>query len=73
MNQRSSQSAPPLVSRFGVHLIQLMERREASLTPAEQRQVAKNLVREKKLDEAYVNWAQEVRGRAFVELRDPPE
>ena len=65
--------APPLVSRFGVHLIQLMERREASLTPAEQRQVARNLVREKKLDEAYVNWAQEVRGRAFVELRDPPE
>ena len=50
--------APPLVSRFGVHLIQLMERREASLTPAEQRQVARNLVREKKLDEAYVNWAQ---------------
>ena len=65
--------APPLVSRFGVHLIQLMERREATLTPAEQRQVARNLVREKKLDEAYVNWAQEVRGRAFVELRDPPE
>ena len=54
---RPGEIAPPLVSRFGVHLIQLMERREASLTPAEQRQVARNLVREKKLDEAYVNWA----------------
>jgi len=51
----------------------LMERRESTLTPAEQRQVARNLVREKKLDEAYINWAQEVRGRAFVELREPPE
>lgn len=65
--------APPLVSRFGVHLIQLMERREAKLTAAEQREVARNFVREKKLDEAYANWAQEVRGRAYVELREPPE
>lgn len=65
--------APPLVSRFGVHLIQLMERRESKLTTAEQREVARNFVREKKLDEAYANWAQEVRGRAYVELREPPE
>lgn len=65
--------APPLVSRFGVHLIQLMERREAKLTLAEQREVARTALREKKLDEAYTTWAQEVRGRAYVELRDPPE
>ncbi|MEY2952955.1 MAG: hypothetical protein RLZZ401_1042 [Pseudomonadota bacterium] len=65
--------APPLVSRFGVHLIQLMERRDAKLTAAEQRQVARGLVREKKMEEAYLTWAQEVRGRAFVELREPPE
>lgn len=64
--------APPTVSRFGVHLIQLLERREAQLTPAEQREVARGLLREKKLEEAYVTWAQEVRGRAYVELRDPP-
>lgn len=65
--------APPLVSRFGVHLIQLMERREAKLTEAEQREVARGMLREKKMEEAYVNWAQEVRGRAYVEFREPPE
>jgi peptidyl-prolyl cis-trans isomerase SurA len=65
--------APPLVSRFGVHLIQLMERRETPMSVAEQRDVARAAVREKKLDEAYSNWAQEVRGRAYVELREPPE
>jgi peptidyl-prolyl cis-trans isomerase SurA len=43
----------PLVSRFGVHLIQLLERREATLSQREQRDIARNLVREKKLDEAY--------------------
>ncbi len=66
------QISEPLVSRFGVHLIQLMERREASLSQREQRDLARGLVREKKLDEAYVNWAQDVRGRAYVEYRDPP-
>ncbi|RQO81447.1 peptidylprolyl isomerase [Acidovorax sp. FJL06] len=63
----------PLVSRFGVHLIQLLERREAKLTPREQREMARSAVREKKLDEAYATWAQELRGRAYVEYRDPPQ
>jgi peptidyl-prolyl cis-trans isomerase SurA len=70
---RPGEIAPPLVSRFGVHLIQLLERRQATLTEREQREIARNLVREKKLDEAYINWAREVRGRAYVELRDPPQ
>jgi peptidyl-prolyl cis-trans isomerase SurA len=29
-------------------------------------------MREKKIDEAYTAWAQEVRGRAWVEYREPP-
>lgn len=66
------QMAEPLVSRFGVHLIQLQERREATLSQREQREIARNLVREKKLDEAYAQWAQDVRGRAYVEFRAPP-
>ena len=63
----------PLVSRFGVHLIQLLERREAKLTQREQREMARSTVREKKLDEAYATWAQELRGRAYVEYREPPQ
>ena len=63
----------PVVSRFGVHLIQLIERREAKLNPREQREMARNVVREKKLDEAYANWARELRGRAYVEYREPPQ
>ncbi|MDB5944616.1 MAG: survival protein surA precursor (chaperone surA)-like protein [Ramlibacter sp.] len=66
------QVSEPLVSRFGVHLIQLLERREAALSQREQRDLARNVVREKKLDEAYASWAQDVRGRAYVEYREPP-
>ena len=60
----------PLVSRFGVHLLQLMERRTATLSQREQREVARNMVREQKLDEAYANWIREVRARAYVEFRE---
>jgi peptidyl-prolyl cis-trans isomerase SurA len=66
------QVSEPLVSRFGVHLIQLLERRVAALSQREQRDLARNVVREKKLDEAYASWAQDVRGRAYVEYREPP-
>ncbi|GKT01543.1 peptidylprolyl isomerase [Acidovorax sp. SUPP3434] len=63
----------PIVTRFGVHLIQLLERREAKLTQREQRDMVRDVVREKKLDEAYATWAQEARARAYVEYRDPPQ
>ena len=71
MNQLApGQIADPLVSRFGVHLLQVMARREAPLSEREQRELARNLVREKKIDEAFILWQQEVRGRAYVELRN---
>lgn len=67
------QVADPIVSRFGVHLIQLLERRQATMSDRQQREVVRNLVRERKLDEAYGQWSREVRGRAYVELREPPQ
>jgi len=67
------QIADPLVSRFGVHLIQLMERRNAPLSQREQREAVRSMLREKKLEEAYATWAQDLRGRAYVEMRDPPQ
>jgi peptidyl-prolyl cis-trans isomerase SurA len=67
-----NQISEPLVSRFGVHLIQLTERRNTTLSPSEQRETVRAILRDKKLDEAYALWVQELRGRAYVELREPP-
>ncbi len=67
------QLSEPFTTQFGVHLVQLLERREAALTPRQQRELARNLLREKKLDEAYGPWAQDVRNRAFVDMREPPQ
>ena len=67
------QVGDPLVSRFGVHLIEVLERREAPLSLREQQDMARNILREKKFEEAYKNWEREVRGRAFVEYRETPQ
>lgn len=62
----------PLVSRFGVHLIQVVERRQATLDAKQQREQARNILREQKFDQAYTEWLRDLRARAYVELREPP-
>ena len=63
----------PIVTRFGVHLLVVQERRKAQLSATEQREVARNALREKKFDEAYANWIAELRGNAYVEYREPQQ
>lgn len=62
----------PVVSRFGVHLIQVLDRREVTLDPRQQREQARNILREQKFEDAYAEWTRDLRGRAYVELREPP-
>ncbi|HNK53303.1 MAG TPA: peptidylprolyl isomerase, partial [Ottowia sp.] len=71
-NLDPGQISDPVTTRFGVHLIRVEGRREQVLGAAEQRQLARNVLREKKAEEAFETWAREVRGRAYVELREPP-
>lgn len=70
---KPQEMSDPIVSRFGVHLIQVLERRQLELTAREQREQLRMLVREQKLDEAYQKWLEDIRMRAYVELREPPQ
>lgn len=63
----------PLVSRFGVHLVQVMERRRVDLDPQQLREAARAELREQRADKALQGWAQDVRNRAFVEFREAPQ
>ena len=63
----------PTTTRFGVHLIQLQERRDAPLGERDRRTIARNMVRQKKTEEAYNLWIQEMRGAAFLQTRQPPQ
>jgi peptidyl-prolyl cis-trans isomerase SurA len=62
-----------VISRFGVHLIQVLERRESPLSLRDKQELARNILRERKFEETLKNWEREVRGRAYVEYRDPPQ
>ena len=60
----------PTPSRFGVHLIQVLERRTTEIDPKALRDQARNSLREQKYEEAYADWVKELRSRAFVEVRE---
>ena len=67
------QISGPVVSRFGVHLIQMLERRRVDLTEREIREAIRAQLRASRYDGAFTTWAQEIRANAFVELREPPQ
>lgn len=62
----------PTVTRFGVHLILVEERRDAKVGIAELREQARNVLREKKMDDNFNIWLNELRKNAYVEFREPP-
>lgn len=59
----------PVRSDFGMHLIQVTERRTEDLSAERQRLVARQAIRARKADEAYQEWVRQLRDRAFVSLR----
>ncbi len=63
----------PVVSRFGVHLIQVLERRDVNLEPKQLREQARSVLREQRFEQAYLDWTKELRARAYVEMREPPQ
>jgi peptidyl-prolyl cis-trans isomerase SurA len=65
--------SPPVVSRFGVHLIQVQERRQVAQDIKQLREQVRNVLREQKFEGAYTEWAKDLRARAYVELREPPQ
>ena len=67
-----NQISEPVVSRFGVHLLQVLERRDQPVDRKQQREIARNILRERKFDTVYGEWSRDVRARAYVEMREPP-
>lgn len=61
--------SPVVQSPFGMHLIQVQERREKDVSAERQRAVARQAIRERKLDEAYQDWLRQLRDRTYVKNR----
>jgi peptidyl-prolyl cis-trans isomerase SurA len=59
----------PVKTPFGYHLIQVLERRSADMSPERRRLQARQALRERKSDEAYQEWLRQLRDQSYVELR----
>lgn len=63
----------PVISRFGVHLIQVVERRQAAVDVKQLRDQARAALREQRYGTAYDEWLKELRGRTYIERREAPQ
>jgi peptidyl-prolyl cis-trans isomerase SurA len=63
------QLSDPVRTVFGVHLIQLLERKREPLTEQRLRTVARMVLRDQKLEQTVADWAREVRANAYVEIK----
>lgn len=59
----------PVESPFGYHLIQVLERKTDDVSPERKRLVARQAIRERKIEEATQEWLRQLRDSAYVEYR----
>jgi len=70
MNQlKVGEISQPVRTQFGLHLIQVEDRRTADLAADRKRLEARKALRERRADEAYQDWLRQLRDRAYVEYR----
>jgi peptidyl-prolyl cis-trans isomerase SurA len=59
----------PVQTQFGFHIIQVLERRTTDVSQDRQRQRAMGALRQRKMEDANLEWIRQVRDRAYVEIR----
>jgi peptidyl-prolyl cis-trans isomerase SurA len=66
---KNGEVSAPVQSPFGLHLIQVLDRRNQDVTQERQKLLARQAIRERKSEEAFQDWVRQIRDSAYVELR----
>ena len=61
----------PVVSQFGVHLIQLQERRKIDVSEQKRRQAVRQEIGKRKVAEKYDQFLKQLKSRAYIDYRVP--
>jgi peptidyl-prolyl cis-trans isomerase SurA len=69
-NLKIGEVSQPVETSFGLHLIEVLERKSDDVSKERERNNARQALRERKMEEATESWQREVRDRAYVEYRN---
>ena len=67
---KPGQVSDVIQSPFGFHLNQVIGRKSEDVTQQKERNVARQVLRDRKMQEAMEDWMRQVRDRAYVEFRE---
>lgn len=68
---RPGEISQPVVSPFGVHLIQLIDRREVDVSDKLTREKVRQQIIARKSEERYEQWLRELKAKAYIDYRVP--
>lgn len=70
MNQLQAGGVSPVFqSRFGFHILQVVDRRQQAASEERQRQAARQAIRASKSEESYMEWQRQLRDSTFIDIR----
>jgi peptidyl-prolyl cis-trans isomerase SurA len=66
---QDGQISDPVRTEYGYHLIQVLGRRDAEGSVAQQMDLARQAIGQRKAEQAYADWLRELRDTAYVEVK----